>query len=201
MFSTAVRGGKAFAAKQKLRELKKRISKLLALQRNSKTKLKSPNLIIQKAVENMNSLPTAKYGVEPDKIGQKSLESDWYREWFDIRSLSKISKAQPRYEKEIKRYQKKIYLRKKKKLRVPLEISENVLLLSSRIKKKSAPGLFYKSSVDNQSFFDKTTIFTIMKRQNIDNKTLYWLKNKENDKKVKFRVIREEIYALSDNFS
>ena len=176
MFSTAVRGGKAFAAKQKLRELKKRISKLLALQRNSKTKLKSPNLIIQKAVENMNSLPTAKYGVEPDKIGQKSLESDWYREWFDIRSLSKISKAQPRYEKEIKRYQKKIYLRKKKKLRVPLEISENVLLLSSRIKKKSAPGLFYKSSVDNQSFFDKTTIFTIMKRQNIDNKTLYWLK-------------------------
>ena len=201
MFSTAVRGGKAFAAKQKLRELKKRISKLLALQRNSKTKLKSPNLIIQKAVENMNSLPTAKYGVEPDKIGQKSLESDWYREWFDIRSLSKISKAQPRYEKEIKRYQKKIYLRKKKKLRVPLEISENVLLLSSRIKKKSAPGLFYKSSVDNQSFFDKTTIFTIMKRQNINNKTLYWLKNKENDKKVKFRVIREEIYALSDNFS
>ena len=51
MFSIAVRGGKAFAAKQKLRELKKRISRLLALQRNSKTKLKSPNLIIQKAVK------------------------------------------------------------------------------------------------------------------------------------------------------
>ena len=36
--------------------------------------------------------------------------------------------------------------------------------------------------------------------QDIDNKTFYWLKNKENDKKVKFRVIREEIYALSRNF-
>ena len=95
MFSTPVRSGKAFADEQKLRELKKRISKLLALQRNSKTKLKSPNLIIQKAVENRNSLPTAKYGVEPDKIEKRSLESEWYREWFDIRRLSKISKAQP----------------------------------------------------------------------------------------------------------
>ena len=31
MFSTAVRGGKAFAAEQKLRELKKRLSRLLVL--------------------------------------------------------------------------------------------------------------------------------------------------------------------------
>ena len=59
MFSTAVRGGKAFAAEQKPRELKRRRSRLLVLQRNSKTKLKSPNILIQKAVENMNSLPTA----------------------------------------------------------------------------------------------------------------------------------------------
>ena len=84
MFSTAVRGGKAFATEQKLRELKKRLSRLLVLQRNSKTKLKSQNILIQKAVENMNSLPTAKYGVEPGKIEKRSLESDWFREWFDI---------------------------------------------------------------------------------------------------------------------
>ena len=95
MFSTAVRGGKAFAAEQKLCELKKRVSKLLALQRNSIAKLKSPNAIIEKAVENMNSLPTVKYGVEPDKIEKRSLESEWFREWFDMRLLSKISKAQP----------------------------------------------------------------------------------------------------------
>ena len=196
MFSTAVRGGKTFAAEQKLRELKKRISKLLALHRNSKVKLISPNVIIEKAVENMSSLPTIKYGLEPDKIEKRSLESEWFREWFDIRRLSRISKAQPRYE----RYQKKRHLRKRKKLRVPLKIGEDVLLLPSRIKKKSAPGLFYESCVDNQSFFDKKSIFTIIKMQDIDNKTFYWLKNKENYKKVKFRVIREEIYALSGNF-
>ena len=74
MFSTAVRGGKAFAAEQKFRELKKRLSRLLVLQRNSKTKLKSPNIPIEKAVENMNSLLTAKYAVEPDKIEKRSLE-------------------------------------------------------------------------------------------------------------------------------
>ena len=76
MFSTAVTGGKAFADEQKLRELKKRISKLLALQRNSKAKLKSPNVIIEKAVENMNSFPTIKYGLEPDQIEKRSLESE-----------------------------------------------------------------------------------------------------------------------------
>ena len=197
MFSTAVGGGKAFAAEQKLREFKKRLSRLLVLQRSSKTKLKSPNTLIEKAVENMNSLPTAKYGVEPDKIEKRSLESDWFREWFDIKRLSRISKAQPRYE----RYQTKKCLRKKKKLRVPLEIGEDVLLLSSRIKKKSDPGKFHKSTVDNKSFFDKNAIFTITNRQNIDNKTFYWIKNKKTNKKVLFCVIREEICALTGNFS
>ena len=130
MCSTAVGGGRAFAVEQKLMELKKRLSGLLVLQRNSKAKLKSPDILIQKAVENMNTLHTAKYGVKPDKIEKRSLESDWFREWFDISRLSRISKAQPRYE----RYQKKKYIRKKKKLKVPLEVGEDVLLLSSRIK-------------------------------------------------------------------
>ena len=79
MFSTAVRRGNAFAADQNLRDLKKRLSRLLVLQRNSKTKLKSPNILIQKAVENMNYLATVKYGVEPDKVEKKSLESEAYR--------------------------------------------------------------------------------------------------------------------------
>ena len=197
MFSTAVRGGKAFAAEQKHRELTKRLSRLLVLQKISKAKLKSPNMLIQKAVENMNSLPTAKYGVEPDKIEKRSLESDWFREWFDIRRLSRISKAQPQYE----RHEKKKCSRKRKKLRVPLKIGEHVLLLSSRIKKKSDPGKFYKGTVDNKLFSAKNIICTITNRQNIDNKRFYWIENKKTNKKVLFCVIREEIYALTGNFS
>ena len=85
MFSTVVSDGKAFAAEQKLRELKKRLSRLLALQKNCKTKLKSPDVLIQEAVENINFLPTVKYGVEPDKVEQLSSASEAYREWYDFR--------------------------------------------------------------------------------------------------------------------
>ena len=44
MFSTAVRGGKAFAAKQKLRELKKRIFRLKAMEKKLSKKI-NPNEI------------------------------------------------------------------------------------------------------------------------------------------------------------
>ena len=59
---------------------------------------------------------------------------------------------------------KKINIKKKKKkLRTPLEFREDALLLLSKIKKKDSPGLLYKSSTDNKSYFDKKTIFTIIK--------------------------------------
>ena len=50
MFTSSVRGGKAFAAEQKLRELKIRIAKLNAL----KMKV-TPTKIIRTSSENMNS--------------------------------------------------------------------------------------------------------------------------------------------------
>ena len=58
MFLTAVRGGKAFVAEQKLRELKKRVFRLKAM---GKRLSKKQNLyeIIKNSVENMNSLPSA----------------------------------------------------------------------------------------------------------------------------------------------
>ena len=120
------------ASEQNLRELKRRISTLLAIQKNTKIKHRSPNAIIEKAIDNVNSLPTAKHGIEPNKIEKNSLASEAYREWFDIRRLSKVSKTQYRYE----RYEKNKYLKKRKQLRVPLEIGENVLLFASRLKKK-----------------------------------------------------------------
>ena len=50
MFTSSVRGGKAFAAEQKLRELKIRIAKLNAL----KMKV-TPTKIITTSSENMNN--------------------------------------------------------------------------------------------------------------------------------------------------
>ena len=57
MFSTALRGGKAFAVEQKIRELKKRIFRLLTLWKNTGLK-KRPKEIIAKATDDMNSIST-----------------------------------------------------------------------------------------------------------------------------------------------
>ena len=196
MFSTAVRGGNAFAAEQKIRELKKRIIRLLALRKNMKL-IKRPNKVIEKATDDMNSIPMAKYGISPNIVEKKSLSSEAYREWFDIRCKQKISKTGDRCE----RYENKKYLRKKKQLCVPLEIGEDVLLLSPRLKKKDSPGLFYKSSTDNKPFYNKNNIYVVTNRQNIDKNIFYWIKNKQNKKKLHFRVIQKEIYTLSGNFA
>ena len=57
MFTTSVRGGKAFAAEQKIRELKIRISKMSA----QKLKI-SPSKIIEASTANMNLTKSTKYG-------------------------------------------------------------------------------------------------------------------------------------------
>ena len=58
MFTSSVRGGKAFAAKQKIRELKTRISKLKI----------SPTKITQNFTLNMNLMKSMKYGLSPEEI-------------------------------------------------------------------------------------------------------------------------------------
>ena len=63
------------------------------------------------------------------------------------------------------RYDKKMYNKKRGKLRENLAIGERVYVLAERIKKKSAPGKFYKQSVQNISYFNKETIFTIHKKR------------------------------------
>ena len=62
MFTASVRGGKAFAAEQKIRELKIRISKLNA----QKLKI-SPKKIILNSVANMNNVQSEKYGLSPEE--------------------------------------------------------------------------------------------------------------------------------------
>ena len=63
MFSTSLRGGKAFSAEQKIRELKIRIAKL------DSQKLKiSPKKIIIMSTANINIQPSKKYGFSPEQV-------------------------------------------------------------------------------------------------------------------------------------
>ena len=103
MFSTAVRGGKAFAVEQKLRELKKRISKLKAIEKNPSKKI-NPYQIITKFVENMNSLPTAKYKHIPNDIENKILNSEVDRERFNFTRLLIIGKEKTQQEDTIETF-------------------------------------------------------------------------------------------------
>ena len=70
MFTTAVRGGKAFAAEQKIRELMSRSAKLSVL----KMKV-APTMTILSSAENMNNVVNEKYGISPNDIEKKSLSS------------------------------------------------------------------------------------------------------------------------------
>ena len=83
----------------------------------------------------MNSLPITKYKQVPNDIERKTWKSEVERERFIFSRLQKISRREVRLEK----FDKKIYQRKKLKLRSPLEVEEEVLILAARLKKKDSP--------------------------------------------------------------
>ena len=168
MFSTAIRGGKAFAAEQKIRELKTRIAKLAS----QKLKI-TPKKIIEMSTANMNIQSSKKYGFSPEEVEKKALQSERFRTVYNMHKLEKTYKLNQRQD----RYDKKKYDRKRKKLRENLIIGEKVYVLAERIKKKSAPGKFYKQLVQNISYFNKDTVFTSKKKETIDNIMYYWVKS------------------------
>ena len=131
MFSTSVTGGKAFAAKQKIRELK--------AGQQIKTNTPPTTIILQPA-ENMSNVKSEKYGITPNKIEQKSLSSEKFKTLFNIHRIERSKHASDRLD----RYDQEKYAAKKRKLCENLNIGEKVLIFPKRIKKKSAPGKFYK---------------------------------------------------------
>ena len=194
MFSSRIRGGKAFAAEQKIRELKKVIFKTKNAYKLSKKKINSKK-IIEKSVQNLNKINSEKYGLPPEVIEKKTLANDVFREVYDFYRLVKVTKNANRYE----RYNEKLDRKQKKKLREPLNINEKVLVLAERIKKKDAPKFLFKSTKENIPFFNKKEIFKISKYVLNDNTYNYWIKT-ENDKNIDKRFIREELFAVEKNY-
>ena len=195
MFSSHIRGGKAFAAEQKIRELKKVLFKTKRTYKLQKKKINSKQ-IIEKAVENLNKTNSEKYRVAPETIEKKTLENDTFREIFDFYRLAKVTKDANRYE----RYNEKLDKKQKKKLREPLDIGEKVMALAERIKKKDAPKFLFKSTTENVPFFNRKEIFKIDKYIAVNGTYNYWLQN-EKGQKIDKRFIREELFALQNNYT
>ena len=195
MFHTKVRGGKAFAAEQKIGQFKKLLLKGKRLEKEGRKRLK-PLQLISNVTKNMNNTISTKYGMTPESIEQKSLanDGDYFTEVYDFLRVRKIGTQQARNMKyDLKKD------RRKKQLRSPLNIGEKVLILAERIKKKDAPGFLFKASTENRPFFNREHIFTIIKRSKLnDGSYLYWLA--EEGRKIEGRFLREEIFALNNQF-
>ena len=153
MFSTKVCGGKAFAAEQKIHKLKRRISKLRGIK--NKSKPITPTMLLKKSTDNVNKIKSAKYGYLPDYNEKRSLSSEQFRIVFNFEQIKKSKQVSKRKSLKV------LCARKTKKLRENLDIGQNILPMAERIKKKSATGKFYKSSVLNISYSNKQRPFVI----------------------------------------
>ena len=185
MFTTSIRDGKAFAAEQKIRELKTRISKLNA----QKLKI-SPTKIIQNSTLNMNLMKSV--GFTPEETGRRSLESEHFKTVFNIHRLEKTKKLHNR----LGRYDARKYSTMRKKLIKERFVGEKVLVLAKRIKKKAVPGKFYKQLVQNISYFNKDTTFITRKILPTDGIKYYRLKDAQNNRKVTKCFQRTELLAV-----
>ena len=194
MFHTKLRGGKAFAAEQKIREFKKLLLKTKRFTKGQGKKLK-PNKVIKNVVENLNKTPSAKYEIPPETVENNTLNSEFNREMFDFLRIKKVDNNKFRNEKYNRRKD-----RRQKKLRNPLYLDEKVLVLAERLKKKDAPSKLFKATTDNTPFYNREKIFTIYKRAKLDNGNyLYWIED-ENNNKTEGRFVREELFAIRNQF-
>ena len=187
MSHTRVRGGKDFAAEQKIREFKRILLRSKGLEKDRGKRIK-PNDLNRKAAQNVNEKISTKYQLAPETVEKRSLnpnEGKYFQEIYDFMRLRKIGNNQMRNDK----YNQKLD-RRKRKLRSPLNLDERVLVLAERLKKKDARGNLYKASTDNIRFFNRNRIFTIYKRAKLNNDTyLYWVE--ENGKKIDGRFLRQ----------
>ena len=195
MFSTRVRGGKAFAAKQKVREFKKVLLKSKRIEKRLGKKIE-PNDLIAKATDNLNKKRPIKYGFTPNHVEEKSLEDSSFVELYDIHRLVRVKDDEDR----VVRYEERKDNRKKRKQRDPLDIGEKVLVIAERLKRKNAPGNLYKSTTENKPFFNRDRVFIINKKVLVDNEDSYYYWLKENQAKVNGRFYRQELFALRNQF-
>ena len=196
MFSTKVRGGKAFAAEQKIREFKKLLFKSKKLHKATKTSRIDPWKLIRSAVQNMNKTNSQKYGMPPEVIKEKSLTDKKFGEIYDFHRMVRVSKDADRYKRSDIRFDK----RSRKKLRSLLVAREKVLVLAERLQKKDVPGTLYKSTTENMSFFNRKQVFVVRKVVLRDDSHDYWISKTESSEIIDNRFLQQELFALKNRF-
>ena len=138
IFHTKIRGGKAFAAKQIIREFRKILQKCKRMHKSTSTKRIEQKKLIQHATNNLNSIALQKYGVSPNFVEENTQQDEKLCEIYDFYRLVKVQK----YAKKYKRNDIRQGDKKRKKLREPLVVGKKVFVLAERLKKKMMRQVF-----------------------------------------------------------
>ena len=146
----------------------------------------------------MNETISTKYGVSPESIEKNTLDledGEFNREMYDFLRIKKVDNNNYRN----KKYETKKDKRQKRLCNL-LYLDEKVLILAERLKKKDAPSKFFKASTDNIPFFNRQKVFRIYKRAKLHNDTYLYRLEDENNKKIESRFLRQELFALNNQF-
>ena len=87
MFHTKIRGGKAFAAEQNIKEFKKILQKSKRIHKSTSTKRTEPKKLIQCATNNLNSIAPQKYGILPNFVEENTQQDEKFCKIYDIYRL------------------------------------------------------------------------------------------------------------------
>ena len=125
------------------------------------------------------------------------ISSERFRTVFNTHRKEKAKLLHDR----LNRYDKKKYGTKRRKLRENSNVSEKAVVLAERIKKKSAPGKFYKQSVQNIAYFNKENTFSLRKKKKVDKIDYCWLKNLQTNRNLIKRFQRTKLFAIKNSCS
>ena len=133
-FHTKMRGGKAYAAEQKIREFKKILQKSKRMHKSTSTKRIEPKKLIHCATNNLNSIASQKYGVPSIFVEENMQQDEKFCKIFYFYRLVKVQKYAERYTPNDIRQDNK----KRKKLRELLVLGKKKFILAERLKKRCA---------------------------------------------------------------
>ena len=166
------------------------------MHKSTSTKRIEPKKLTQHATSNLNSIASQKYGVSPNFVKENMQQDEKFHEIYDFYRLVKVQKYAERYKyNDIRQDDKKCKI-----LRELLAVGEKVFVLAERLKKKDALGVFYKSTTENKPFFDKDEIFFIRRIAFINNSYNYWISKTVSGEKINKRFVRQEPFALKEQF-
>ena len=111
--------------------------------------------------------------------------------------MVRVSKDAKRHKRNDIRFDKKI----RKKLCSLLTVEEKDLVLAERVRKKDAPGNLYKSTTENILFFNRDEIFIVRNVFSKEDFFNYWISKTDDGEIINKRFLRQELFALKNQFN